>query len=327
MAQTRPISVDDLLTLTTLSPKNFDSYMNKKGFLSGGRSMRDNAMAVTFFEKRSSSDTAVINRSVDLYKKDGSWCFVLRTSSPVEFQEGRNILKKAGFFYDNAKDSANTPSLLFQKRDITVMANAGIKDESNEYSFELKKKELPDPGAIRSGEDLFKFDSHEHLVSFFGAANVKEDIYHFSDTELKKCSVLYGNSNQQVVFIWDDERNLYKISFLIIGGVLPTASAAQYTGSISQNTWKLKNGLCAGMRIKDLLKLNGNDFEFYGRNSEFAFMVEPVNTRNIDFKRIGIRLDCFDCNDEMLLNREKVSAAEVVERGLAIHVSSIMIAP
>jgi hypothetical protein len=329
VAQSKSLSVDDLLTLTTLAPKNYDSYMSKKGFLPGARSQQDKAMAVTFFEKQSPvvNDVQSISRTVDLYKKDDTWCFVLKTSSKEEYQEGRNILKKAGFFYDNAGDTSQPTALMFQKRDITVLANSSGKDENPVYTFLLQKKEFPDPGAIRFGDDLLKFDSHEHLVSFFGADNVKEDVYHFSEKETRKCSVLYGNTSQQVVFIWDDEKNLYKISFILISGVLPTASAVQYTGSIAQNAWVLKNGLYVGMRLKDLLKLNGNDFEFYGRNSEFAFMIEPEKTRNIDFKKVGIMLDCFNCSDASLLNKEKVSAEEAADQGLAVYISCVMISP
>ncbi len=303
--------------------------MSKKGFAASERGMRDNATSMSFVEKRkpASPDSSVISRSVDLYKKNDTWCFVLHTSSMEEFKQGRNSLKKAGFFYDNTRDTTQPLALMFQKREITVLANSDIKDEQPVYTFELQKKEFPNPGTVLYGEDLLKFDSHEHLISFFGAKNVKEDMYRFSETEVRKCSILFGNTSQQAVFIWDDANNLYKISFIMIGGILPTASTADYTGKIGQSKWIMKSGVYAGMRLKDLLKLNGNDFEFYGRDSDFFFMVEPTKTRNLAFDKIGIQLDCFDCRGASILEAKKVSAATAVDQGLAIHVSCLMISP
>lgn len=329
MAQSRSLTVNDLLTLSSFSPKNFDNYMNKKGFSPGGRSLQDNAMAVTFFEKRNTKrkDTLHIIRSIDLYKKGDTWCFAFHTSSMNEYMDGRNRLKKAGFFYSDSKDTSTAASLLFQKGNITVQASSGIEDDNSVYTFLLQKKELPNPGNIQYAEDLLRFDSHEYLVSFFGKKNVKQDVYYFSEKELKKCSVLFANSNRQAVFIWDDEANLCKLSYVLISGILPTVSAAHYSGNVSQNKWMLKNGIYSGMSLKELLQLNGNDFEFYGRNSEFSFMVAPENTGNINFKKTGLMLSCLDCNGSGLLNKLKVSAADGVDNNLSLCVFYIMITP
>lgn len=326
MAQKQSLTVDDLLTLSSLSPKNFDNYITKKGFLPGGRSFQDDAMGVTFFEKKSGKkkDTLRINRSIDLYKKGDMWCFALHTSSVDEYQDGRNRLKKAGFFCGNNTD---TSSELFQKRNITVYTSSVVKDSNSVHTFLLQKKQLPDPDSIRYAEDLLKFDSHEYLVSFFGESNVKKDSYFFSEKELKKCSVLFGNSSRQVVFVWDDQNNLSKLSFIMISGVLPTASTAEYSGNISQNAWTLRNGLYSGMRIKDLLELNEHDFKFYGTDSEFSLMVEPKKTGNIDFKKIGIVLNCFNCNGSTVLDKPDVSAADAVDNNLALNIFYIMINP
>ena len=328
-AQKQPLTVDDLLTISSLSPKNFDNYIMKKGFLPGGRSFQDDAMAITFFEKKSNKrkDTLRITRSIDLYKKGDTWCFALHTSSIDEYLDGRNRLKKAGFFYGNNKDTSLAASELFQKRNITVQASLGVKDNDSMHTFLLQKKELPNPDNIQYAEDLLKFDSHEYLISFFGEKNVKRDFYFFSEKELKNCSVLFGNTSRQVVFVWDDQNNMSKLSFIMISGVLPTASAAEYNGNISQNTWTLKNGLYSGMRIKDLLELNEKDFKFYGNDSEFSLMVEPQKTGNIDFKKISIVLNCFNCNGSVLLNKPEVSAADAVDNSLALNVFYIMISP
>lgn len=328
-AQGQPVTVDDLISLSTLSPKNFDNYMEKKGYLPGNRSLKDNAMAVTFFEKRSFADSNAISRTVEVYRKEDTYCFVLETSSKDEYSENLGTLKRMGFFYDNnnKKDSSKPAGLMFQKGNLIVFANELSKEGELVYSLLLEKKVLPNPGNIQFAEDLLKFDSHEHLTSFFGEQNVAKDIYYVSERESVNCSVLFPNSSRQVVFIWDDPVNLYKISFVVISGTITTAGATSYSGNIGQNTWKLRNGIHSGMRIKDLLKLNVIDFKFYGRSSEYSFMVVPEKTKYIDFTGLGIMLGCFNCNGASLLDAAKVSAEEATRQELALYVSCIMISP
>jgi hypothetical protein len=328
-AQIQSFTFDDLLTLSSLSPQNFDSYIVKKGFSGKRKNIAENTTGFTFFEKKSSAvpETLPANRSIDLYKKDDTWCIAFHTSSSDENINGLNCLKKMNFFFAAGNDTCMNTPLLFQKRTITVQVSSGIEDGYRVYTFLVKKKEVPDPVKVRYAEDLLKFDSHEYLVSCFGENNVKRDVYIFTERESKKCSVLFPNSNEQAVFIWDDENNFRNISYILISGTLSTPNALQYSGSFSQNKWILKNGIYPGMRIGDLLKINENDFTFYGNQSEFSLMVEPKVTGNVNFKRIGIGLNCFNCERSVLMDKTKVSALDAVNNNLALHVSCIMISP
>jgi hypothetical protein len=328
-AQGQVITVDDLLTLSSLSPKNIDGYLNKKGFISAGKSLQDDLVGKTFVEnkKAKSKNTSGIIRSISVYKKEDIDYFVLQTSSEHEFRDGSNRLKRAGFFIDSSKSKGRAGPLLFQKRNISVIGSSTMEEGLVEYTISLQKKELPNPNNIRYAEDLLMFDSHEYLVSFFGQKNVKQDVYYFSEKELKKCSVLFPNTNQQVTFIWNDEIALSKLSYILISGILPTAGAVQFSASVSQNKWNLKNGIYSNITIRELLDLNGEDFEFYGRNSEFSYMISPDSKGNIDFKKVGITLGCFDCSSSQLLDMKKVSAIDAIERGLSMYVVYIMIIP
>ena len=329
IAQSQSLTVDDLLTLSSLSPQNFDNYIVKKGFSVKRRSVVENVMGFTFFESKPSkgADSLPINRSINLYKDGDTWCIAFHTSLMDEYLEGRNKLKNMNFFSDVSIDTSMKVPLLFQKKAVTVRASCGIEDGSPVYTFLLKKKEMPDPASIQYAEDLLKFDSHEYLVGCFGENNVKKDVYIFSENESKKCSVLFPNSSEQAVFIWDDENGFRKISYILIGGTISTPDAVQYSGSFSQNKWAMKNGIYPGMRIGDLLRLNSNDFTFYGNQSEYSMMVEPKVTGSINFKWIGIGFNCFNCDRSAVMNKPKVSAADAVNNNLALHVSYIMISP
>ncbi len=281
-------------------------------------------MGYTFYQKKSPGDTLAIERKIDLYKKDDTWCIAFHTSSMEEYIDSRNSLKKMNFFWCKSDSGVSTP-LLFQKKAITIQTSEEIGSNDPVYTILLKKKEFPDASSIQYAEDLLRFDSHEYLVSFFGENNVKRDVYFFSEHESKKCSVLFPNTSDQAVFIWENDADFCKLSYILISGLISTPGAVKYTGSFGQNRWMLKNGIYPGMRIGDLLKLNANDFKFYGKNSEFSFMVEPKVTGNINFEWIGVMLDCFNCDRSGIINRSEISAADAVSNDLAMHVSYIMI--
>ncbi len=328
-ARSQTITVDDLMTLSTLPAKNIENYMNRQGFVTTGGSLEFDAAEVTFVQKKpkKKKDAWTALRSMDVYKKDGHYCFAYHTSSIDEFASGKDRLKRGGFYFDWKKDSLGITPLLFQRRTVTILAETGRVDTTTQYSFVLQKKQLPDPGTIQEAEDLLLLDSHEYLVSVFGESNVKRDVYYFSEKEMKKCSILFPNTSRQAIFVWDEEGDLRKISYILISGISPTLSALRYSGYVSLNRWISRNGLYASMSLKDLLQVNGKDFEFYGIDSEFAYMVPPQKTGTIDFKKTGIMLGCLDCSDSKLLEKIKVSASNAVDHNLSLYIFYIMIAP
>ena len=319
-------NVDDLMTLASLSPKKFDNYMNEKGYLTGGKKMQDDAMAFTFIEKLKikPEDSVIQSRSVGLYKKENAYCFSYHTTSLDEYEQGVNKLKSSKFFIGESKKSLED-TLFFQKKNLTVHISSDVDNGCQVYSFLLQKKEFP--GSVQFAEDLLIFDSHEFLVSYFGEENVKKDFYYFTEKKVKKCSVLFGNSDQQAVFVWEDEDNLCKLSYVLISGIIPTESTMPFNENISRNKWAFKSGIFSGMSIRDLLRLNGQDFKFYGLNSEFSLMVEPEITGHLDFKKIGIMLTSIDGTGPALLKKSLISAEEAVENRIALHVFYIMLTP
>ena len=156
------------------------------------------------------------------------------------------------------KDVHKEPSMLFQKENISIQATSELQDSIMQYTFKLKIKEIP--SSVMYAEDLLQFDSHEFLASFFGAQNVKKDMYYFSEKELKKCSVLFSGTPRQAVFVWGDENNLNNLSYILISNVLHTKGAEKNNPLSGNNEWKFQNGIHAGMAIRDLLKDQRNGF-------------------------------------------------------------------
>jgi len=210
--------VDDLVGLSSVSPQSFDDYIAKKGFPVKRRSLTDNNMGYTFYGSPEVKDSVVVNRSINLYKSGDTWYVALHTSSEDEYISGRSRLKKMNLVCDGHHETSDKAPMLFQKKAITVQATVDSEENEEGYTFLFARKEIPDPSNIRYAEDLLKFDSHEYLVACFGENNVKKDVYVFSETESKKCSILFPNSNEQAVFVWEDETNYRKLSYIIISG-------------------------------------------------------------------------------------------------------------
>jgi hypothetical protein len=321
-------TLDDLLTLSSLSAKDITHFMTKKGYSHQSKSLDDSLVVIHFSpENPQRGNDSLLKRSIDLFNTKDTKYFVLNTSSPDDFIDGKRRLIKAGFFYDSRKEPGKDSSMLFQRKNISIEAITRVKNGQPVYTFLLKKKELPNPASIRYAEDLLCFNSHELLAGFFGESNVKKDFYFFSDKELKKCSVLFSNSSRQVVFVWDDGNNLCNLSYILISNVIPTLSGKEFDGFISNNAWTLKNGVYCGMSIKELLKLNEKDFEFYGNQSEFAFIVNPKSKGNLNFKTFSVTLSCTNCNNDRLFNAMKVNALDVTRENLPMYVYTIIIFP
>lgn len=319
-------TINDLVNLAATPPKDIDRFMNRNGFVAPGSKWDRDTTGPSFIQKiKKNKKDLIPERSVDLYTKDDSKYFCLHTSSLSEYIDGQKLLIKKGFVYDNKKEVGKESSLFFQKWNITVQSMTGVKDELPQYTFILREKKIPSD--IIYAEDLLKFDSHEFLVSFFGEQNVKKDLYYFAEKELKKCSVLFGNSSHQVVFVWDDENNLNNLAFILVSNIMPTVNSPKPEGIISNNEWKLKSGMHPGMSITDLIKLNENDFEIYGNESELGLMIKPGVNGKIDFKKTAVMLSCRNCNNDKFFEKQEVSALDVAKENLPMYVFDIIIYP
>jgi hypothetical protein len=135
-------------------------------------------------------------------------------------------------------------------------------------------------------------------------------VYFFSENELAKCSVLFLNTDRQVVFLWEDGDNNCTLSNLLIGGQQMLKSSLEHSNFIGQNSWHTKNGLHAGMTLYELRMLNGQDFKFYSGNSDQTGMVLPDKTGRVNFEQQGVILGCMNCRDPKFLSSSEMSAEE-----------------
>ena len=318
--------INDLIKLAYLPAKDIDHYMRKKGFdLSFSKLDSISAESIFTTRVKPKEKDFVLKKNVDVYFSEDCKSYSLETTLANEYVDGQRTLMKLGFFYDQDRDVNKDSSMLFQKGNIEIQASPSKNDSTTQYTFELKVKKIP--SRIKYAEELLQFDSHEFLSSFFGAENVKRDMYYFSEKDLKKCSVLFSGTRYEVVFVWGDEKNLNNLLYILVPHVLPTKGAEGSNPVTGYNEWQFRNGIYPGMDIKELLTLNQVDFNIYGNASKLAFMVKPGTNGRIDFKRTGVLLSCKSCEDIKMFNQQEVSALSVAKKDLPMFVNDVILYP
>ena len=322
-------TANDFLYASSLTSKKLESFLNKKKFLPAGNRFQ-NDIVINIYNLRPAKskkkkDTLIITRSIETFHTKNNSSFTYITSLKKEYTESLKELNDDGFFCGNEND---TTAILFQKKNITVLANMIIeKNGDTLYSLAINQQVLPLPEDIQFAEDLLKFYSHEYLVSFFGQKNVIKDVYYFSEKDVVKCTVLFPKTSRQAVFIWEDNVNLCKPAYLIIGGNMNAGTITNYDGIISENVWNSKDGIYSGMSLNSLMKLNGSSFKFYGKNSDSPYMIVPEKTGAINFKTNRVVLGCLNPTGSRLLNNATIGADEILSDNLGLYVYMMMILP
>lgn len=323
-----PLTVDDFLQLSSLPQKRLENYITKKGFLPAGRDWQDDNIVDTWEQRMRITDSArpPVTRRLLKFQNEEDISFAFQTSSREEYGDALSKLKEEGFTCAAAGDNLDT-AILFQKKNITVQGRPVPGENTRLYGLFFQQKKMPSSRSVLYAEDLLQFTSHEYLSTFFGAGNVRKDVYYFSEKEMNRCSVLFPNTPRQAVFIWEDETNLVGLSHVIIGGAIPTAGSADFNRQIRENNWMLENGVHFNMKLDELIRLNGEDLSFYGRDSKYFLSVVPEKRGEIDFSSTGVVLDCINCAGSAELDERIVSGTTASEQSLNLHVGMIILTP
>lgn len=313
-------SMGELVNFTSYPGNKFDAYISRKGFKprldretpAYYKASKDKALE-NFIAKQDANDAAKV---------------IFQTNSVTEFNGLKEELTKAGYAYTETKNRKGEWVQLYQKTNVTVQPFVKEEDGKKIYGLRIERKALPRAKDVVHAEDLLQLTSHEYLVAVYGEANVKKDLFYFSEDEVNKCSVLFPNTSMQVIFIWEDEVNSRDVSFIMIGGHLRAQSSLTYHKQIEQNAWRSSQGVYCGMSLKELVKLNEGQVSFYGWESEQPGFVKNQNTGKIDFKRLSVVLNCLDCNeDKYYTGNNVIRSADVLSEGRRVYVSTFIILP
>jgi hypothetical protein len=320
--KSQSLSASVLVEASAVSKQKFESYITKRGFSFVGTTYQSDTIARDYVTGGKSKGADSIKRALTSFSTKEDFSFTYHTASVDEYRSIKNELKKTGFFCNHESDSSlPNHTLLFQSKDITVAISYEQLDTVTDYSFRVKKQMLPKAKDISYAEDLIAFNSHEYLRFYFGDDNVKKDIYYLSDTKIGKCSVLFPNTNRQIVFLWGDEVNNCNLTKMYIGGQLMAESNLDYDKNVAENLWRLKSGIHAGMSLYALRQMNDAAFNFNGGKSPNTGQVFPDSTGKVDFRTDGIILGCMNCNDPKFLRQAVCNSDEAIgeERILFVH--------
>lgn len=318
-AYSQNVSLNDLVSYTAYTPFRFENTIAKRGYRTDGYNSTD-GRSYTWRNKKKEEGT---EKSIFKYDEADRTTIGFQTTSADEAATLSRQLQEEGYHF-----AAGAKTELYQKGNITIRPVKKADGDKTLYSFSIERKALPKAKDILHAEDFLQLPSHEYLASVFGAANVKQDLFYFSEKEVSRCSVLYPNTRMQVIFIWKDEENLRDPAFLLIGGQLQAGSSLTYNKQIEQNVWQSRQGIYSGMSLRELQRLNGASINMWSWQSEQPGVVAEKNEGAIDFKNLHLVLNCLDCNeDRAYTNNKLLNSDDVLREGRRVYVATIIVMP
>ena len=324
-AQKDEFSIKDLVLFTNVPENKFSSYISRKGYKPYLDDTVERDFSIAYLKI---SKDKTVEKLLGRYDKEDTAAVFYQTNSKLEFEELKANLEEDGFEHEPLDGSSKTLPAFYQRGNITIIPVIKKENEKDIFGFTVAKKELPKANEILYAEDLLQIDSHQYLCSVFGAANVKKDFFFFSEKEVNKCSVLYPNTSLQVIFIWKDAVNNKDISYIMIGGELRSKSSEAFEKAIDMNKWRSNQGVYLGMTLRELERFNSGSIKFFGWESEQPGIVYPKNRGSIDFTKLGVQLNCLDCNeDKYYSNTSLINSTDVLQQNGRVYVSTLVLMP
>ncbi|ANE52838.1 hypothetical protein [Flavisolibacter tropicus] len=324
-ANSQQFSIKDLIDFTSYSANKFDNHIAKKDFRRDYYAPQESVSISNYVQKIKKGDSTI--RSIAYGSTNGKFSIHYQTSSQGEREALKQQLAAVGFHSLANSATTSDEGVMMQQGNLRAYSTVEIRDSVPLYTFIIERKELPKAKDIQFAEDLLSIPSHEYLSYVFGADAVKKDVFYYSDTDTNKCTVLFPNSNKQVIFIWDDEANYSNTAFILIGGQLQTTNTAQTNLSIEHNLWHSRQGIYSGMTLRELQALNEGPINFYSWGQEQEGMLAPKNHGRIDFTKVGVVLNCLNCSDGRYQKTSVVSSDTQIQQDKKIYVSTIIIIP
>jgi len=324
------LSADKLLDMLSLPLSKLESQLLHKKYQYTGIEFSGDT-AFNIYQPRPAGkrkDPDQVRRKFTRSVLKHTFTLTYETTSAEEYRDFTGELKKKGFYCEYEKDKTVSPSsYLYQQGLYTADVSTKKIYDTTWYAFRFHKKILPYANDLKFADDLLQFTSHEYLVHYFGENNVKKDIYYFGGEDIVKCSVLFMNSNRQVIFIWSDGLNNRKIENLLFGGRHKLKSQAMNTKFIADNNWWLKSGIRAGMSLFELRTLNKKSIAFCGGDAPNPGLVLPESSGRIDFKNKDVILACMTCTDDKYLSTKIMSADKAMGEGRNFFIFTIVLYP
>ena len=321
-AYSQQFQIRELVDLTSYTVNKFDNYITKKKeFRRDYYAPQENTVVNSYIQKQKKDDLSV--RTIAIESIASKTAIHYQTSILQERDALLQQLKATGFksYTDDGTDK------VLQYGNLRAYTSIEVRDSVHLYTLTIERKELPKAKELVFAEDLLSVNSHEYLCYVFGESAVKKEVFYYSETETNKCSVLLPNTNRQLIFIWNDEKDYSNTAFVLVGGQLRPISAAQNTMSIAHNLWRSKQGVYSGLAVRELQALNEEPINFFSWGQEQEGMLAPENQGKLDFTKIGLVMNCLNCNDGSYQQSGVISSESQIQQDKKVYVSTIIILP
>jgi hypothetical protein len=151
--------------------------------------------------------------------------------------------------------------------------------------------------------------SAERLRAALGAANVVERDIYLAEGEYQPGLLLFSGENRELEVALDENGNPVFVRI------------AQ-----DNSPWKTKEGLAIGATLKEVEKINGRPFSFYGLGWDFGGLVSDWNGGRLSSNLIvALMSDKLDQMDENLLGDITISSDDERVEALNFRVGSMVI--
>lgn len=316
-SEAQSFDLKDLMEFSVDKSDKIVNHLQKKGYKRDYNNAENRNLFL--YEKEEKGRT--VRRAFNFSPGMNTEHVLYRTSCEAERMELDRQMVKAGF---NTYNNPGSSEALYQKDQFHLTRVTEVVDGVTMHTYSFVKRELPKASDVRFAEDLAQLTSHEYLVSVFGENNVVKEVFRYSETEKSNCSILFPGTAREAIFIWTDQVHYREIELLVLGGSLESMTTKYLR--LPHNQWRSKQGVYAGMTLKDLELQNGGPVSFYGWSSEMAGTLLPNNSGNLNFRKLGMVLNCLNCEDSETKKLPVVnSSIETDDR--RIYVTTIIVVP
>lgn len=313
------VDLKELTGLLDMSKMKLEAHLQKRGF------KRDYYADQKLSFIRQDKKEKKFRQSFLIEPSENDYVLTYQTRSADEYLKLKEELILEGF--TRPLEQPGTSAVLYQRWGTRIESSIKSVDSTVWYELKATRKTLPKWKDLLYAEDLLQLDAHQYLAAVFGKENIKTDLFYFTETETNRCSVLYPNSDREVIFVWNDEQNLKDIAFILIGGSLRPKDKIENINAVAPNSWHSKQGISCGMSLRELQKLNKEQVRFYNWHTESAGYLAPGNRGVLDFNNLSIIFNCLNCGFTNISHESVVDSYNAIEENLKVFVNSMIILP
>lgn len=148
-------------------------------------------------------------------------------------------------------------------------------------------------------EDILQCVSLQELEKKFGKENIKKDAIIETGDGQFNATKLYPDSDKEVEIYWKDGKDFKEIQ-----DVMVKAQRADNGGLALKSPWVSREGLKLGMRLSEVIALNGKTFTMTGIGWDLGGTVMSWEGGKLNKKNVSVRFNDYSDNQGGLTEKE-----------------------